>query len=201
MKIIGLTGGIACGKSTVSKALRALGAYIVDADAAAHALSQPKQPLFNAYVERFGADIVGPGGTLDRAAIARLIFADPALRAEVDAIAHPLIRAEAERRLGAARAAGAKAAVLDVPLLFEAGWDVIPDETWVVMLPEEEQLARLCARNPLMSEREARARIAAQMPLTEKCARADVIIDNSGTKEETQQRVKELWRERIIERA
>lgn len=201
MKTIGLTGGIACGKSTVSKALRALGAYIVDADAAAHALSQPKQPLFNAYVERFGADIVGPGGTLDRAAIARLIFADPALRAEVDAIAHPLIRAEAERRLGAARAAGAKAAVLDVPLLFEAGWDAIPDETWVVMLPEEEQLARLCARNPLMSEREARARIAAQMPLTEKCARADVIIDNSGTKEETQQRVKELWRERIIERA
>ena len=201
MKIIGLTGGIACGKSTVSKALRALGAYIVDADAAAHVLSQPKQPLFNAYVERFGADIVGPGGTLDRAAIARLIFADPALRAEVDAIAHPLIRAEVERRLGAARAAGAKAAVLDVPLLFEAGWDAIPDETWVVMLPEEEQLARLCARNPLMSEREARARIAAQMPLTEKCARADVIIDNSGTKEETQQRVKELWRERIIERA
>ena len=195
MKIIGLTGGIACGKSTVSKALRALGAYIVDADAAAHALSQPKQPLFNAYVERFGADIVSPRGTLDRAAIARLIFADPALRAEVDAIAHPLIRAEAERRLGAARAAGAKAAVLDVPLLFEAGWDAIPDETWVVML------ARLCARNPLMSEREARARIAAQMPLTEKCARADVIIDNSGTKEETQQRVKELWRERIIERA
>jgi dephospho-coA kinase len=201
VKIIGLTGGIACGKSTVSKALRALGAYIVDADAAAHALSQPKQPLFNAYVERFGADILGPGGTLDRAAIARLIFADPALRAEVDAIAHPLIRAEAERRLGAARAAGAKAAVLDVPLLFEAGGDAIPDETWVVMLPEEEQLARLCARNPLMSEREARARIAAQMPLTEKCARADVIIDNSGTKEETQQRVKELWRERIIERA
>ena len=198
MKIIGLTGGIACGKSTVSKALRALGAYIVDADAAAHALSQPKQPLFNAYVERFGADIVGPGGTLDRAAIARLIFADPALRAEVNAIAHPLIRAEAERRLGAARAAGAKAAVLDVPLHFEAGWDAIPDESLFVMLPEEEQLARLCARNPLMSEREARARIAAQMPLTEKCARADVIIDNSGTKEETQQRVKELWRERII---
>ena len=201
MKIIGLTGGIACGKSTVSTELRARGAAIIDADALAHELSQPHQPLFNAYVERFGADIVGPGGTLDRAVIARLIFADPALRAEVDAIAHPLIRAEAERRLGAARAAGAKAAVLDVPLLFEAGWDAIPDETWVVMLPEEEQLARLCARNPLMSQREARARIAAQMPLAEKCARADVIIDNSGTKEETQQRVKELWRERIIERA
>ncbi|MFC2500085.1 MAG: dephospho-CoA kinase [Selenomonas noxia] len=193
MKIIGLTGGIACGKSTVSKALRALGAYIVDADAAAHALSQPKQPLFNAYVERFGADIVSPSGTLDRAAIARLIFADPALRAEVDAIAHPLIRAEAERRLGAARAAGAKAAVLDVPLLFEAGWDALTNDTWVVTLPPEEQLARLLARDHTMDEAEARARIAAQMPLAEKCMRADVVIDNSGTREETKERVEKLW--------
>ena len=91
--------------------------------------------------------------------------------------------------------------MLDVPLLFEAGWDAIPDETWVVMLPEEEQLARLCARNPLMSEREARARIAAQMPLAEKCARADVIIDNSGTKEEVREYIGKLWKERIIDRA
>ena len=201
MKIIGLTGGIACGKSTVSKALRALGAYIVDADAAAHALSQPKQPLFNAYVERFGADIVSPGGTLDRAAIARCVFADPAVRAEVDAIAHPIIRMAAEERLRAAAQAQKRAAVLDVPLLFEAGWDALADEIWVVALPREEQLARLLARDKDMTEREARARIAAQMPLAEKCARADVVIDNSGTKEETQQRVKELWRERIIERA
>ena len=198
MKIIGLTGGIACGKSTVSKTLRALGAYIVDADAAAHALAQPNQPLFNAYVERFGRGIVSPGGTLDRAAIARLVFADPALRAEVDAIAHPLIRAEAERQLNEAREAQTRAAVLDVPLLFEAGWDTLADETWVVALSAEEQLARLCARDTAMSGEEARARIAAQMPLAEKCARADIVIDNSGTKEEIQQRIRELWRERVI---
>ena len=198
MKIIGLTGGIACGKSTVSQALRTLGAHIIDADALAHALSQPNAPLFNAYVERFGREVVTPDGTLDRAAIARLVFADPAVRAEVDAMAHPLIRAEAERRLRAAEDAHERAAVLDVPLLFEAGWDTLTDEIWVVALPPEKQLARLLRRDTAMSGEEARARMAAQMPLAEKCARADVVIDNSGTEEETCARVEELWKERVV---
>ena len=201
MKIIGLTGGIACGKSTVSTALRARGAAIIDADALAHELSQPHQPLFNAYVQRFGREIVTENGTLDRAAIARRVFADPAVRAEVDAIAHPLIRMAAEERLRAARDENKRAAVLDVPLLFEAGWDALADETWVVALPREEQLARLLARDTSMDEGEARARIAAQMPLAEKCARADVIIDNSGTKEEIREYIGKLWKERILERA
>ena len=201
MRIIGLTGGIACGKSTVSRALCALGAAIIDADALAHELSQPGQPIFNAYVERFGREIVTAGGTLDRAAIAARVFADPAVRAEVDAIAHPLIRTAAEERLRAARAAGKKAAVLDVPLLFEAGWDVLADEVWVVALPAEEQLARLLARDKSMSEGEARARISAQMSLAEKCARADIVIDNSGTVKETRECIEQLWRERIIGRS
>lgn len=198
MRIIGLTGGIACGKSTVSKALRALGAAIIDADALAHELSQPNAPIFNAYVERFGREIVTAGGTLDRAAIAARVFADPAVRAEVDAVTHPLICAAAEERLCAARAAEKRAAVLDVPLLFEAGWDTLADEVWVVALPAEEQLARLLARDKTMSEGEARARISAQMPLAEKCARADIVIDNSGTVEETRECIEQLWRERII---
>lgn len=201
MKIIGLTGGIACGKSTVSTELRAHGAAIIDADALAHELSQPHQPIYNAYVERFGREIVTENGTLDRAAIARRVFADPAVRAEVDAIAHPLIRMAAEERLRAARDENKRAAVLDVPLLFEAGWDALADETWVVALPREEQLARLLARDTSMDEGEARARIAAQMPLAEKCARADVIIDNSGTKEEIREYIGKLWKERILERA
>ena len=201
MKIIGLTGGIACGKSTVSTELRALGAAIIDADALAHELSQPYQPLYNAYVQRFGREIVTADGTLDRAAIARRVFADPAVRAEVDAIAHPLIRMAAEERLRAARDENKRAAVLDVPLLFEAGWDALADETWVVALPREEQLKRLLARDKAMDEGEARARIAAQMPLAEKCARADVIIDNSGTKEEIREYIGKLWKERILERA
>lgn len=201
MKIIGLTGGIACGKSTVSKALRALGACIIDADALAHELSQPNQALFNAYVQRFGMAIVTPGGTLDRAAIARLIFTDPTMRAEVEQISHPLIRRAVEERLRMAEKEQKRAAVLDVPLLFEAGWDALADEVWVVALPPEEQLTRLLARDKTMSEVEARARIAAQMPLAEKCARADVVIDNSGTKEETRDYVGKLWEERIFGRA
>ena len=201
MKIIGLTGGIACGKSTVSTELRAHGAAIIDADALAHELSQPHQPIYNAYVERFGREIVTADGTLDRAAIARRVFADPAVRAEVEAIAHPIIRRAAEVRLRAARDENKRAAVLDVPLLFEAGWDALADETWVVALPREEQLARLLARDKAMDAGEARARIAAQMPLAEKCARADVVIDNSGTVEETREYIGKLWKERILERA
>lgn len=201
MKIIGLTGGIACGKSTVSAELRALGAAIIDADALAHELSQPHQPIYNAYVERFGREIVTADGTLDRAAIARRVFADPAVRAEVEAIAHPIIRRAAEERLRAARDENKRAAVLDVPLLFEAGWDALADETWVVALPREEQLVRLLARDKAMDAGEARARIAAQMPLAEKCARADVVIDNSGTVEEIREYIGKLWKERILERA
>ena len=155
MKIIGLTGGIACGKSTVSKALRALGACIIDADALAHELSQPNQALFNAYVQRFGMAIVTPGGTLDRAAIARLIFTDPTMRAEVEQISHPLIRRAVEERLRMAEKEQKRAAVLDVPLLFEAGWDALADEVWVVALPPEEQLTRLLARDKTMSEGDA----------------------------------------------
>ena len=201
MKIIGLTGGIACGKSTVSTELRAHGAAIIDADALAHELSQPHRPIYNAYVERFGREIVMADGMLDRVAIARRVFADPAVRAEVDAIAHPLIRMAAEERLRAARDENKRAAVLDVPLLFEAGWDALADETWVVALPREEQLVRLLARDKAMDAGEARARIAAQMPLAEKCARADVVIDNSGTKEEIREYIGKLWKERILERA
>ena len=201
MKIIGLTGGIACGKSTVSTELRAHGAAIIDADALAHELSQPHRPIYNAYVERFGSEIVAADGTLDRAAIARRVFADPAVRAEVEAIAHPIIRRAAEERLRAARDENKRAAVLDVPLLFEAGWDALADETWVVALPREEQLARLLARDKAMDAGEARARIAAQMPLAEKCARADVVIDNSGTVEEIREYIGKLWKERILERA
>ena len=199
MRIIGLTGGIACGKSTVSQELRARGAVIIDADALVHELSRPGQSVYNAYVERFGSTVVAADGTLDRAAVARLIFVDPTLRAEIERIVHPLIRAAAEERLQAARAADERAAVLDVPLLFEAGWDTIADETWVVALPPEEQLARLLARDKSMDEGEARARIAAQMPLAEKCARADVVIDNSVTKKEMREYIGKLWRERIGE--
>ena len=184
MRIIGLTGGIACGKSTVSKVLKDCGACIVDADAIAHELSQPNQPIFHAYVELFGPEIVTPEGTLDRAEIARRVFSDTVLRDKMNARVHPIIRATAEDRLDAAHMDGTAVVVLDVPLLFEAGWDALTNDTWVVTL---------LARDHTMDEAEARARIAAQMPLAEKCMRADVVIDNSGTREETKERVEKLW--------
>lgn len=194
MKIIGLTGGIACGKSTVSKVLKDCGARIVDADAIAHELSQPNQPIFHAYVELFGPEIVTPEGTLDRAEIARRVFSDTALRDKMNACVHPIIRAVVEDCLDAAHMAGIPAVVLDVPLLFEAGWDALTTDTWVVSLPPSEQLARLLARDHTMDEAEARARIDAQMPLAEKCMRADVVIDNSGTRDETKKCVEKLWK-------
>ena len=194
MKIIGLTGGIACGKSTVSKVLKDCGARIVDADAIAHELSQPNQPIFHAYVELFGPEIVTPEGTLDRAEIARRVFSDTALRDKMNARVHPISRAVVEDCLDAAHMAGIPAVVLDVPLLFEAGWDALTTDTWVVSLPPSEQLARLLARDHTMDEAEARARIDAQMPLAEKCMRADVVIDNSGTRDETKKCVEKLWK-------
>ena len=193
MRIIGLTGGIACGKSTVSNVLKDCGARIVDADAIAHELSRPNQPIFHVYVELFGPEIVTPEGTLDRAEIARRVFSDTVLRDKMNARVHPIIRVAAEERLDAAHMDGTAVVVLDVPLLFEAGWDALTNDTWVVALPPEEQLARLLARDHTMDEAEARARIAAQMPLAEKCMRADVVIDNSGTREETKERVEKLW--------
>lgn len=193
MRIIGLTGGIACGKSTVSKVLKDCGARIVDADAIAHELSRPNQPIFHAYVALFGPEIVTPEGTLDRAEIAQRVFSDTVLRDKMNARVHPIIRAAAEDRLDAAHMDGTAVVVLDVPLLFEVGWDALTNDTWVVALPPEEQLARLLARDHTMDEAEARARIAAQMPLAEKCMRADVVIDNSGTREETKERVEKLW--------
>ena len=173
--------------------LKDCGARIVDADAIAHELSRPNQPIFHAYVELFGPEIVTPEGTLDRAEIARRVFSDTVLRDKMNARVHPIIRAAAEERLDAAHMDGTAVVVLDVPLLFEAGWDALTNDTWVVALPPEEQLARLLARDHTMDEVEARARIAAQMPLAEKCMRADVVIDNSGTREETKERVEKLW--------
>lgn len=193
MKVIGLTGGIACGKSTVSDALRAQGVSVVDADAIAHELSRPGGAVHHFYVRAFGEEILAADGTLDRAAVARRVFSDPALRDAVNARLHPLIRAAAEERIAALRSEGTAAAVLDVPLLFEAGWERLADEIWVVSVAPDVQLARLMARNPEMSETEARARISAQMPLAEKCARADVVIDNSGTRADTVRRAEELW--------
>ena len=192
MNIIGLTGGIACGKSTVSHILKTLGATILDADKMAHALMQPKQPLYRSYVAHWGDKILTSQGTLDRRAIGALVFGDAEERAWLDRTAHPILEAELQHRLAQLRNQRASVVVLDVPLLFESGWDRYADEIWVASIPEHLQVERLMARNHL-TEAEARARIASQMPLAEKCARADVVLDNSNTREALAEQVRTAY--------
>ncbi len=186
MRVIGLTGGIASGKSTVSRYLkRAHGAEILDADEAARRIAEPGAPLWEAFVARYGGDkVLLADGRLDRAAIGQIVFHLPEERRWMDGTAHPLIRRALLARLEAYWAAGGAVAVLDVPLLYEAGWETLADEVWVVYVDETTQLRRLMARDGL-SEDAARERIAAQMPLVEKKRRAGVVIDNGGTREAT----------------
>lgn len=194
MYVIGLTGGIACGKSTVSKWLREkYQAPVLDADTMAIEMSAPRQPLWQSYVNRYGAErALLSDGTLNRAAIGQIVFSDPKERAWMDQMAHPLIRAEAVRQLEGLRKEGACTAVLDVPLFFEAGWEDLADEVWVVYADEAAQIKRLTERNQL-SERLACQRIAAQMPLAEKCRRADVVIDNTSDLEAMRAQVDAAW--------
>ena len=191
MHVIGLTGGIACGKSSVSAELRRMGIPVLDADKMAHELAEPGRELFAAYVEHFGSGILGPEGTLDRRAIADQVFQNPGEREWIDRASHPLLLAEMKRRIESCCAAGAKVVVLDVPLLFEAGWDALCNETWTVSIPPRLQEKRLMLRDHLSLE-QVRKRIASQMSLEEKRRRADVVIDNSGAKSQTKRQVRSL---------
>ena len=197
-KVIGLTGGIASGKSTVSGMLKSLGACIIDADAIAHQLSEPGESIYRAYLEHFGAQVINHEGRLDRRAVAERVFACPQEKQWMDGTAAPLILAEVKRQLSESVKAETPAVVLDVPLLFEAGWDALAEESWLVYVPEDEQLRRLCLRDKCTEEQGLR-RMKSQMPLREKLSRADVAIDNSGSLEDTERVVKHLWKERIHE--
>lgn len=193
MITLGLTGGIACGKSTVSSYLRELGAPIVDADAIAIALAAKGQPIYNAFVEHFGPEIaLLEDGSLNRAAIGEMVFRDAEERRWMDSVTHPIIKGEVENHLRRLAEQGAEIAVIDVPLLFEVGWEDICDGVWVVSVSPQVQLERLIKRNGL-SEQLARDRINSQMSLAEKSRLADRVIDNSGTNEETRSLVLEAW--------
>ncbi|TYZ28833.1 dephospho-CoA kinase [Selenomonas caprae] len=194
MKVIGLTGGIASGKSTVSRYLREKGAAILDADAIAHALAEPGGSLYQAYRRHFGAAVLQADGRLDRAAIGKIVFAQPEERAWIDRSAHPLIQAEIKRQLAEKKRQDVPLIVLDVPLLFESGWDKMTEENCLVDVSEAVQLARLMQRDGY-DEQAARARIAAQMPLAEKRRRADRLIDNNGDLPATLRQVDLLWKE------
>lgn len=190
--LIGLTGGIACGKTTVAHMLRDRGALIIDADAIARDVVAPGTPGLAEVVAAFGPEVLDPHGALDRPALGRAVFADPAARARLEAILHPRIATESQRRIAAALAADAPLVVYDAALLVETGRADAFRPLVVVVAPPEMQRARLIARDGL-GPAAAAARIAAQMPIAEKARHADHLIDNGGTLAATEAQVDALW--------
>ena len=181
---IGLTGGIASGKSTVAEILERHGATLLDADRLAREVVEPDQPALVAIREAFGEGVVKPDGTLDRQALAAIVFADPPRRKQLEAIVHPAVRALARLRLRTLAeqpdADRPRLVVEAIPLLYEVGLEGEFDEVWVVACSPKEQIARLRQRDDLDLEA-ARARLAAQWPIADKIARADRVIDNRGS--------------------
>lgn len=193
MLILGLTGGIATGKSTVGAMFQELGAVRIDADLLAREVVEPGKPAWQAVINHFGHGVLQEDGRLDRKALAHIVFGDKAQLSVLNSITHPFIIALAGERIALAHKQGASIVLLEAPLLFETGLDRLVDQVIVVATTEETQIRRLMARDGL-SVGEARQRMAAQMPLAEKIRRADHCIDNNGSLEETRAQVERLWR-------
>lgn len=186
---IGLTGSIACGKSTVSAYLKSLGYAVADADAISHALTAPGGAALPAIRKTFG-DSVFDGDVLDRRALGSIVFSNEKKRAQLNAILHPMIVSAIEAQL-CTHDAPDTLVIGDVPLLYECDMAHMFDRVWVVSVPQDEQIARICLRDSLSRE-EAKRRIDAQMPLSEKRALADAVIDTSGSIENTRRQIDAL---------
>jgi len=178
MFIIGLTGGIACGKSAVAEILRSLGAATYDVDEETYFLLQPGGELFKAYVQHFGEQVIMANGFLDKKLIGEIIFHDDKERQWINSVAHPILLNRTRQFLVDSAECGLEVVVLEVPLLFEAGWESLVDEVWAVCIPQELQIQRLVRRDKITPQ-QANARIISQMPVEEICRRADVTIKNT----------------------
>ncbi|WP_374719974.1 dephospho-CoA kinase [Parageobacillus toebii] len=191
---IGLTGGIASGKSTVTKMLRGLGIPVIDADQVARDVVKVGEEAYEQIIKTFGQDILQENGEIDRAKLGAIVFYNEQERKKLNAIVHPAVR----RRMLAEKEAyvqkGAKTIVLDIPLLFESELTHLIDKIIVVYVDDDIQLERLMKRNGF-SEEEALARIRSQMPLHEKVKKADAVINNNGTIEETKQQLLRILKE------
>ena len=189
MYIIGLTGGISCGKSAVAETLRRyFGATTFDVDTVTRWLLEPGGELFDIYVRHFGQRVV-ENGLLNRKLIGEIIFNDPAERKWINSVAHPVLLNKTRDFLVDCQAAGVRLVALEIPLLFEAGWEILVDETWAIYIPREYQINRLMTRDKI-TEKQALARINAQMGVKEICRRADVKIRNVGGYSKVRKRVR-----------
>lgn len=195
--IIGLTGSIASGKSTVAAMLASYGLPIVDADLVARQVVEPGSETLEQIAQAFGADVIAADGTMDRAKVGTIIFHDETQRHVLNAIIHPAIRAEMLRQRDEYVTNGAAHVIMDIPLLFESKLQHFVEKILVVSVREDVQLRRLMARNQL-TEDEARARIATQIPVGEKEAGAHAVIHNNGTVDETKQQLEKILRQWAI---
>ncbi len=200
MFVIGLTGGIGTGKSTVSGLLKELGAEVIEADKVAHEAYEPGTPGWQEVVEAFGDSVLDADGRIDRKALGGIVFGDEEARKRLNAIIHPIVRRLLEERITGLERSGAQVAVVEVPLLIEAikqqsQWTKMLDEIWVVTAPAEQVIARVRARSGL-DESAIRARISSQATEQERNEYADAIIDNRDSHEALRREVTNLWRER-----
>ena len=192
MVLVGLTGGIGSGKSTVARMLEKRGAVVFDADVLARQAVAPGTPGFEKVVERFGPNVLAPGGGLDREALASIVFSDPAARRDLEGIVHPEVRRMFAEGCEEYRDSD-RVVVFSAPLLVETGMHTAFDLLIVVSAPVATQIERLM-RDRGMAERDVQARIDAQLPLEAKAEAADVLVDNEGTLEDLEAQVERVWR-------
>ena len=190
--LIGLTGGIGSGKSTVSALLAEKGAVIIDADAITRELQQPGQPVFDAMVERFGKEILADDGTLDRALMGKIVFNDEVAKKDLEGIVHPAVGAEMLKRMEAESKTD-HVVVYDVPLLVESARRAMQFGAVIVVDIDPEIAVRRVVEQRGMDEADVRARIANQASREERLAVADKVIDNSGTRDDLRRQVDEVW--------
>lgn len=192
--LIGLTGGIASGKSTVSNYLKELGAKIIDGDIIARAVVVPEKPAWKAIVETFGNEILLADLSLNRLKLGEIVFNNKKAKELLENIISPYIAAEINKQLNSFKKVKNIIVVLDLPLLYENNWDKITDENWVVFVEQDIQIKRLCDRNNFTIE-QALSRINNQLPLFEKAGKANVVINNNFDIENTKQQVLANWQE------
>jgi len=192
MKVIGLTGGIGSGKSTVSQLLHELGAVVLDADKVGHEAYQPNTETWLEVVSAFGRQILTSSGEIDRRVLSQIVFSDPESLARLNQIVHPRMYEMMKNQIDEFRRQRVKVVVLEAAILLEAGWTPLVDEVWVTVAPEQEVVKRTVERNG-SSEEQVIARIRSQLSSEERAGRADVIINNDGSIDELKVKIKELW--------
>ena len=196
MKVIGLTGGMGSGKSTVSQFLKELGAVIIDADKVGHEAFEPDTEAWREVVAAFGRQILTPNGEIDRNRLGEIVFANPQALARLNKIVHPRIYTRVKAQIEGYRQQGVEVVVLEAPLLLEAGWTSSVDEIWVTIAPESTVLKRLKKKLGL-SEPQSLARLRSQLSSEERVKQADVTINTDCSLGELKAKVKELWQRRL----